>query len=90
MCIFVNWKKYMFDCLMNDMNKKVYFLAAITASNDRKGSLVMGGVPQLSIDICEQRILPSAHNDYYLASFYNGKGIAILKGCGRHASNASM
>lgn len=51
----------------------------------------MGGVlPQLSIDICEQRILPSAHNDYYLASFYNGKGIAILRGCGRHASNASM
>lgn len=43
MCIFVNWKKYMFDCLMNDMNKKVYFLAAITASSDRKGSLVMGG-----------------------------------------------
>ena len=33
----------MFDCLMNDMNKKVYFLAAITASSDRKGSLVMGG-----------------------------------------------
>jgi len=51
----------------------------------------MGGVlPQLSIDICEQRIFPSAHNDYYLASFYNGKGIAILRGCGRHASNASM
>ena len=33
----------MFDCLMNDMNKKVYFLAAITASSDRKGSLAMGG-----------------------------------------------
>ena len=82
----------MFDCLMNDMNKKVYFLAAITASSDRKGSLAMGGgrLLQFSIDICEQRILPSAHNDYYLASFYNGKGIAILRGCGRHASNASM
>ena len=51
----------------------------------------MGGVlPQLSIDICEQRILSSAHNDYYLAAFYNGKGIAILRGCGLHASNASM
>lgn len=73
------------------MNRKVYFFAVITASSDRKGSLAMGGVlPQLSIDICEQRIFPSAHNDYYLAAFYNGKGIAILRGCGRHASNASM
>ena len=81
----------MFDCLLNDMNRKVYFLAAITASSDRKGSLAMGGkLPQLSIDICGQRILPSAHNDYYLASFYNSKGIAILRGSGRHASNASM
>lgn len=73
------------------MERKEYFFVTITASINKHGNLATGGgIRGLSFGLCEQRILPSAHNDYYLASFYNGKGIAILRGCGRHASNASM